>query len=176
MSASINGDEDLANKLPHSAIEEGLSSYNQTQEGASTHKNHEPENPSQESQLPKPAAISLEPSSGPRQKGKVHMRQTSTELILVGDKDDFETSELVSVSVSEQKADDGSKENIVSPETSASLNTVVPSATEVSSVSEDSVSKATQEPPGPTQPSSVADWQAYADIPKLSQVSSWFCP
>ena len=167
-SVGDNGDGGLVNKLSLPASEATLPLNSQADEGASSHTVHEPETTGQESQLPKPAEFLLEPSSGPRQKGKVQMRQTSTELILVedGDKDSFETSEQALEPVSEQKAS-GSTEDVVSQEASASLNA------EVLGTSEDSTSKITQETPGP-QPSSVADWQAYADVPKAYQVSSCF--
>lgn len=155
LSTSNNGDENLAEKLPHPPTEENLPLASQAEKGVSSSTIHPPENASQENQLRKPTTVQLEPSSGPRQREKIRMRQTASELIIVEEDDDFEASEQISEPVSEQKAS-GSNEKGALLEVLASENTT---------------NKAAQELSGPAQHSTVAAWQAYANVPKGVQVS-----
>lgn len=106
----------------------------------------------------------LQPASGPRRKEKILMRQTSSELLLVGDNEDAGIQRQPPRQSSGTEGN-GHNEDQGSPKTSAQLTT------EVVDDIEDSEDKDTQETSrAPTQPSSAADWQAYAGASEVFQV------
>ncbi|MCJ1262370.1 hypothetical protein MMC22_002240 [Lobaria immixta] len=110
--------------------------------------------------------LELQPASGPRQKEKHLVRQTSTELLLVRDSDEGcvpqQTPGPVSGAISTgHKGDEGS------PQTSVQLKA------EVVGEIEDAKDRDTQDPSRAlVQPSSTANWQAYANVPQGFQLAT----
>lgn len=108
--------------------------------------------------------LELQPASGPRQKEKHLVRQTSSELLLVRGSDEGcepqQTPGPASGAIGNgHKGDEGP------PQTSAQLKA------EVVGEIEDTKDRDTQDPSRAlVQPSSTADWQAYADVPDGFQV------
>lgn len=113
--------------------------------------------------------LELQPASGPRQKEKILLRQTSSELLLVGDNEEAFTQQTPGHASGTM--DQGHKEDEESPQTSAQLKTGVMG--EIG----DTEHKAMPEPSRAlTKPSSAADWQAYADVPEGFRVRLQLCP
>lgn len=110
-------------------------------------------------------ALDLQPASGPRRKEKILMRQTSSELLLVGDNEEASTEQR-STRRPLGAAGNGHKEDSGPPKPSVQLNT------ELVGDIKDPDDKDTPEGSRTlTQPSSTADWQAYAEVSGGFQVN-----
>ena len=105
--------------------------------------------------------LELQPASGPRQKKKILLRQTSSELVLVGDNEDACIQPQTARQVSETMGNGHSKDER-SPHSSAQVETELVGDTKNNDTQEQSQALA--------QPSSAADWQAYADVTEGFQV------
>lgn len=147
-------------------------SHNTAEIGTFNSNSHERDN-DDESQLTKQGQrkLDLQPASGPRQKEKILMRQTSSELVLVRDN---EEAHQQSPSQASGSMGNDHMEDQGSSQTSALLKK------EVVGDGEDAEDKDAQEPSRTlAQPSSPADWQVYADGQKGFQVGlqlyTWNC-
>lgn len=119
-----------------------------------------------ESQLTKKgrSTLELQPASGPRQKQRVLLRQTSSELVLVGDNEDACVQQQTPRQISETIGN-GHTEDKRSPQRSAQVEMELVGDTKTTEHND------TQEQSQVlAQPSSAADWQKYADVTEGFQV------
>ena len=163
-----NGDETKARGSPQLNTEQNLSSDDLVDGGVLLPKTQESEHIGHEKGLSNPRQLALEPASGPRRKHKVILRQTGSGILVVEDNDKT------------KRALPSSREGL-DHETSCyqqNEGTMQAPACEQGNVvdfTKDIKNGATQEPPKSCpQPSSTADWQAYANASKGFKVSFWF--
>lgn len=141
-------------ELPHDKVEVGISNNGSHEQDCAD-----------ESQLTKQGrrTLELQPASGPRQKEKIFLRQTSSELVLVGDNEDACIQQQIPRQVSETMGN-GHSEDERSPHTSAQVETEL--VGDVKNTEDDTQ----EQSQALAQPSSAADWQTYADVNEGFQV------
>lgn len=166
-----NDDRGQPDASSEQATKELQTSHDKAETVTSNDDTYERDDADKKSKLTKQGqrTLELQPASGPRQKEKILMRQTSSELLLVGDNEEVFTQQTTGHASATMN--NGNKEDEGSPQNSAQLKTAV-----VGEIG-DTEHKAMPEPSRTlAPPSSAADWQAYADVPEGFQVRLQLCP
>lgn len=163
--AGKNDDRVQPDAISQPPLEKLELSHDKVEVGTSNNDSYE-QDCADESQLTKQGrrTLELQPASGPRQKEKILLRQTSSELVLVGENEDACIQMDTPRQVSETMGN-GHGEDEKSPHSSAQVET------ELVGDNKDTEQNDTQEQSEAlAQPSSVADWQNYADVREGFQV------